>query len=54
MTASRPPSIRHCPLCGVAMQAAKSRENLAEFDTFHCQTCQTTISEMPGSQPGDR
>jgi len=54
MTASRPPPIRHCPLCGVAMQASKSRENLAEFDTFHCQTCQTTISEKPRPQAGDR
>jgi hypothetical protein len=56
MTASRPrpPTIRHCPLCGVAMQASKSRENLAEFDTFYCQTCQTTISEKPRPQACDR
>jgi len=49
MTASRPrpPAIRHCPLCGVAMQASKSHESLAEFDTFRCQTCQTTIMEKP-------
>ena len=33
------------------MQASKSRENLAEFDTFHCQTCQTTISEKPRPSP---
>ena len=52
MTASRPrpPSIRHCPLCGVAMQASKSRENLADFDTFRCLTCQTMISEKPRPQ----
>jgi len=47
MRAPRPPSIRHCPLCGVAMQASKSREELPEFDTFRCLTCQTTIAERP-------
>lgn len=43
---SRPrPSIRHCPVCGIAMQAGKSREDLAQFDVFKCLTCDTTISE---------
>jgi hypothetical protein len=56
MTASRPrpPSIRHCPLCGVAMQTSKSRENLADFDTFRCLTCQTIISEKPRPQASGR
>jgi hypothetical protein len=40
-----PAAIRHCPLCGVAMQASKSREGLQHFDTFQCQTCDTTIVE---------
>jgi hypothetical protein len=43
----RPPPIRHCPLCGIAMQASKSSENQVEADTFRCQTCQTTIVEKP-------
>jgi len=51
MTASRPPPIRHCPLCGVAMQASKSHDKLADFDTFHCQT---TISETPRPLAGGR
>jgi len=56
MTASRPrpPSIRPCPLCGVAMQASKSQESSAEFDTFRCQTCQTTIVEKPRPPGGGR
>jgi len=54
MTASRPPSIRHCPLCGIAMQASKSRENSAEFEIFRCLTCQTTISEKTRPQGGGR
>ncbi len=29
------------------MQASKSREDLAAFDTFQCLTCQTTIIETP-------
>ena len=40
-------TIRPCPLCGVAMQARKSRENLADFDTFECLTCHTTIAQPP-------
>jgi hypothetical protein len=39
------PAIRHCPLCGIAMQASKSREVLEHFDTFRCLTCHTTILE---------
>ena len=35
--------VRHCPVCGIAMQASKSREDLREFDRFECQTCKTTI-----------
>lgn len=27
------------------MQASKSQENLARYDTFRCLTCQTVISE---------
>jgi hypothetical protein len=37
--------IRHCPVCGIAMQASKSRENLAAFDTFRCLNCDTAIHE---------
>jgi hypothetical protein len=47
MRVARPPTIRPCPICGVAMQGSKPRENLAHFDTFHCLTCQTTITEKP-------
>jgi hypothetical protein len=52
---SRPhPSIRHCPVCGIAMQASKSREDLAHFDIFECLSCQTQIRETkPRPAPGD-
>jgi hypothetical protein len=39
------PLIRRCPLCGVAVKAGKSQENLADFDTFRCLACDTTIRE---------
>jgi rubredoxin len=45
LTASPRPRIRHCPVCGIAMQASKSREDLADFDTFQCLSCQTVIRE---------
>lgn len=45
MTLRRRPPIRACPLCGIAMQASKSRESMTEFDTFQCNACQTTITE---------
>lgn len=54
MTSRRRPPLRHCPLCGVAMQASKSRENVAEFDTFQCLTCQTTITESKNPPPAPR
>lgn len=41
---SRPP-LRHCLVCGIAMQASKSREDLEDFDTFQCLSCGTAISK---------
>ena len=35
------------------MQASKSHEGLAEFDTFKCLTCQTTISETKPLPSGE-
>lgn len=45
MTSKTGLAIRHCPLCGVAMQGSKSLENLGDFDTFQCLTCGTSIRE---------
>ena len=45
MATPRRPSLRHCPVCGIAMQATKSRENLSDFDTFNCLSCDTMIVE---------
>jgi len=47
----RPP-VRHCPLCGIAMQASKSREELPRFDTFNCLSCETTIIQAQTPPPG--
>jgi hypothetical protein len=48
------PAIRRCPLCGIAMQAGKSREDLKHFDTFQCLSCHTTIveAEQPSARRG--
>jgi hypothetical protein len=48
----RPP-LRHCPLCGVAMQASKSKNDLQAFDVFQCLTCHTTIREAPAQPKRD-
>jgi hypothetical protein len=53
MTARRRLLVRPCPLCGVAMQASKSRDDLADVDTFRCLTCQTTISERKSAPSGE-
>lgn len=45
---SRHPPLRHCPVCGVAMQATRTREDVEHFDRFECLNCQTTISAGPG------
>jgi hypothetical protein len=50
MTMHRRPAIRHCPVCRVAMHAAKSRDNLDDFDLFKCLTCEATIHE-PQTRP---
>jgi len=55
-TRQRPP-IRHCPICGIAMQASKSQEHLAHFDKFECLSCHTVITEsksQPRPRPGKR
>jgi hypothetical protein len=46
MTPRHHPVIRHCPLCGIAMQLGKTPENPADFDTFRCLSCDTTIREI--------
>lgn len=35
------------------MQASKSREGMAEFDTFQCLTCRTTIWETKPPPRGE-
>jgi hypothetical protein len=52
MTTSRRPNIRHCPVCRIAMQAAKSRNDLVDFDMFRCMTCETTIREGKSTGKG--
>jgi hypothetical protein len=52
LTKSPRPRIRHCPVCGIAMQASKSREELADFDTFECLSCRTVIRESKPQRPG--
>jgi len=48
------PRIRHCPVCGIAMHASKSREELADYDTFQCLSCQALIRESkPRSASGE-
>jgi hypothetical protein len=39
--------MRQCPVCGVAMQASKSREEMVGFDMFRCLNCDTTIIGAP-------
>jgi predicted RNA-binding Zn-ribbon protein involved in translation (DUF1610 family) len=39
--------VRPCPLCGIAMQAAKTRDDFEQFDHFECQHCGTVITEAP-------
>jgi hypothetical protein len=46
MTSHPRPPIRHCPICGVAMQSSRTREDGRDFDRFDCQTCHTVI-ELP-------
>jgi hypothetical protein len=54
MTSTQRPPIRHCPVCGIAMQAKKSREDLPHFDTFNCLSCQTSIVETQTQPPATR
>jgi hypothetical protein len=46
------PQIRHCPICGIAMQASKSRDDLADFDIFKCLNCGAEIRESRSPPPG--
>jgi hypothetical protein len=48
MAQPRPP-IRPCPVCGIAMQAHKSREDRADYDLFRCLSCETTIVRAPAA-----
>jgi len=52
LTEHKRPWIRPCPVCGIAMQASKSQEELTDFDTFRCLNCQSTI-QVTKPQPPD-
>lgn len=52
MTSHSRPLIRHCPICGVAMQGSRTREDARNFDRFDCQTCHTVI-ELPPRPPDE-
>ena len=54
MTARPKSPIRHCPLCGVAMQGSRTREDVREFDRFDCQTCHTVIELPLRNAPSER
>jgi hypothetical protein len=43
---ARPP-LKNCPVCGVTMQASKSREEQAHYDVFSCLRCGTVIAQTP-------
>jgi len=45
MSSRQRSELRHCPVCGVAMQASKSRPDLLHFDTFECGSCRTVVRE---------
>ena len=51
LTAPPHPRVRHCPVCGIAMQASKSREDLPYFDIFQCLSCETLIHESKPQPP---
>jgi hypothetical protein len=40
-------TIKHCPICGVAMLASKSKPDSPDFDTFDCLRCNAVISVAP-------
>ena len=55
MSSRQRPPMRHCPICGIAMQASKSQEHLTHFDKFECLSCHTVITESkPRPRPGKR
>jgi hypothetical protein len=38
------PAVRNCPVCRIAMIASKINPTNAEFDTYTCLRCDTTIA----------
>ena len=49
-------SVRHCPICRMAMVASKSREDLEKPDTYCCLSCGTEVVETPrqGGEKGNQ
>ena len=43
MSQNAPVPPRHCPLCGIAMQASKSADHLPKVNRFECMSCGTLI-----------
>jgi transposase-like protein len=45
----KPPPIKNCPMCRLAMVAERTDSRLAEFNHFRCLGCDLTITFTPAA-----
>jgi hypothetical protein len=49
----KPPPIKNCPMCRLAMVGDRTDSTLAEFNFYRCLGCDLTITITPTAERGD-
>jgi hypothetical protein len=50
MDPRKPPQIKNCPICRLAMVGERTDNNLSEFNSFRCLGCDLTITTTPAAR----
>ena len=50
----KPPAVKNCPICRLAMVGERTDTKLAEFNVYRCLGCDLTITTMPAVRSNER
>jgi len=50
----KPPAVKNCPICRLAMVGERSDSKLAGFNIYRCLGCDLTITTMPAARSNEK
>jgi len=54
MESRKPPRIKSCPICRLAMVGERTDSKLAEFNSYRCLGCDLTITSTPATRGNEK